>query len=58
MAAKKGSRQDPWNDLASRKGNQQVGLEEVLPNLAVASHTAQALKKALVKRVTKITRTR
>lgn len=47
---------DPWEKLAARKGVRQLRLGEVLPLLSVDSRSAQALKKALLARVTRITR--
>lgn len=47
---------DPWKQLCSRKGNQQVGLEEVLESLAVSRAKATSLKKEMLDRVCKVAR--
>lgn len=57
MAAKSTNHKDPWRDLLSRRGNQQVGLEEVLPALSLEVSQARALKKDLIERISKLTRT-
>jgi hypothetical protein len=56
MAEKTVLRNDPWKKLATRKGVRQIGLEGVLSGLAVDGGSAQALKKALLARVTRLTR--
>jgi len=57
MMAQKGVLQrDPWKELAARKGNRQVELGEILSCLSVEQRTGETLKKALVQRVTRLTR--
>ncbi len=47
---------DPWKDLARRKGTRQVELDKVLSVLSVESRKAQELKKALLDRVSELSR--
>jgi hypothetical protein len=56
MAQKSFHYQDPWKELAARKETRQVELEEVLAGLAVEARTAKELKKALLDRVSRLTR--
>ncbi len=58
MARKQRLRQDPWQELVSRKENRLVGLEEALPDLALEKAQARALKKALARRVNQVLRER
>ncbi len=55
MAQQDRSARDPWKELS--KGTRQVDLNEVLTRLSVEERTAEALKKALIARVDRLTRT-
>ncbi len=56
MAQKKGSVHDPWKDLSRDDDNDQVELDEVLLRFHMEDGSAQALKKALIARGARLTR--
>lgn len=58
MAQKSKAFRDPWREMSREQENDQVELDEVLRRFHVEDGSAQALKKALLARVTQLTRTR
>ncbi len=56
MAEKGVLRNDPWRELTRSKGNQQVELGEVMRVLAVQGRDSSAMKKALLSKVSRLTR--
>ena len=58
MAQKTKPVRDPWKELTREQENDQVELDEVLLHFHIEDGSAQALKKALIARVSQLTRSR
>ncbi len=58
MAQKNKTVRDPWREMTREQENDQVELDEILRRFHVEDGSAQALKKALIARVTQLTRSR
>ncbi|MBN1483507.1 MAG: hypothetical protein JXA37_02190 [Chloroflexia bacterium] len=49
---------DPWHQLCGRKGNVQVGLGDILPQLELKGRPAQELKKEILRRLREVAQER
>jgi len=58
MAHKAKPVRDPWKEMSHEQENDQVELDEVLLRFHIEDGSAQALKKALIARLSQLTRSR
>jgi len=58
MAQKGRPNRDPWKEMSRHRENNQVDLDEVLVRFSIEDRNAQALKKALLARMSELARER